>query len=83
MPCAPRGGQVHHVDHRDRGKKAKLYARFGIRDYWTADPRARLLDLHEASERRKYRLIARHEGTVRLRPALFPDLEVDLRRVRV
>ncbi len=69
---------------RDRGKKAGLYARFGIRHFWIADPRARLLDLYEVAERgRKYRLIGRYEGDVRLRPALFPDLEIDLGRVWV
>src|SRR5262245_58613089 len=55
---------------RDRGRKSKLYARFGIRHYWIADPRARLLDLYEVADRGKYQLIGRHEGPVRLRPSL-------------
>lgn len=68
---------------RDRGKKVTLYARFGIRHYWVVDPRARLLDFYEVGERRKYRLVARHEGAARVRAALFPDLEIDLSRVWV
>src|SRR5215831_17982364 len=35
---------------RDRGKKAKLYAHFGIRHYWVVDPRALLIDLYEVGE---------------------------------
>ena len=68
---------------RDRGKKAMLYAPFGIPHYWVLDPRARLLDLYEVGERGKYRLVARHEGAARLRPSLFPGLEIDLGRVWV
>src|SRR5262245_2831289 len=68
---------------RDRGKKAKLYAHFGIRHYWVVDPRALLIDLYEVGEGKKYRLVARYEGAVRVRPSLFPDLEIDLGRVWV
>jgi len=68
---------------RDRGKKAKLYAHFGVRHYWVVDPRARLLDLYDAAEGRRYKLVARHEGPFRLHAALFPDLEIDLGRVWV
>jgi len=66
---------------RDRGKKAKLYARFAIRHYWIADPRARLLDLYESADHGRYRLVGRHEGAARVRSSLFPELEIDLARV--
>ena len=62
---------------RDRRTKAKLYARFGIPDYWVVDPEARTLEFHEV-EGAKYRLVATHEGDEKVRTALFPGLTIDL-----
>jgi Uma2 family endonuclease len=67
-------------DRRDRVAKAALYARYGIRHYWIPDPLARTLEVYEV-EGAEYRRVAMHEGAVRVRTALFPDLEIDLGRV--
>ena len=69
-------------DRRDRVAKAGLYARYGIRHYWIADPVARTLETYGA-EGAEYRLIATREGASRVRTALFPRLEIDLGRTWV
>jgi Uma2 family endonuclease len=83
-------------DQRDRFTKAELYARYGVRHYWIVDPAAHTLEMYEprpAAARRgrqrrggirrgtKYRLVATHKGATIARTSLFPDLEIDLRRV--
>jgi len=67
---------------RDRVAKAALYARHGIRHYWVVDPDARLLEAYEL-ESAAYRLVVKYEGAIRMRTALFPELEIDLGRVWV
>jgi Uma2 family endonuclease len=67
---------------RDRGTKAGLYARFGIRHYWLVDPDGRVLELYEA-EGAEYCLATTHDRAARVRTALFPDLEIDLGQVWV
>ena len=67
---------------RDRVAKAALYARYGIRHYWVADPDAGVLEMYEAHGT-EYRFVGRHEGAAKVRTAVFPDLEIDLGRVWV
>ncbi len=67
---------------RDRVAKAALYARYGIRHYWLADPDASVLEVYE-TEGAEYRLVGRYEGAAKVRTAMFPDLEIDLGRVWV
>jgi len=67
---------------RDRVAKAALYARYGIRHYWLADPDANVLEVYE-TEGAEYRLVGRHAGAAKVRTAVFPDLEIDLGRVWV
>ena len=69
-------------DRRDRVAKARLYARYGVRHYWIAEPVARTLELYEV-EGTEYRLAGTHEGAAKVRTSLFPDLEIDLGRVWV
>jgi Uma2 family endonuclease len=38
--------------HRDKSKKFKLYERFGVREYWIADPVHRLLEVWQLVEGR-------------------------------
>ena len=62
---------------RDRGAKAKLYARFGIPHYWVLDPKAHTfeaLSLHGHS----YRLVASAAGADRIAAAPLADLNLDL-----
>lgn len=67
---------------QDRVTKAALYARFGIPHYWVLDPVERTLELYELSGE-TYRFVATHHGPGRVRPALFPTLEIDLAAVWV
>src|SRR3990172_8284653 len=69
-------------ERRDRVAKAELYARYGIRHYWIADPVARTLEVYEAAGA-EYRRVATHEGATTVHTSLFPDLEIDLGRVWV
>ena len=62
---------------RDRGEKAQLYARHGVRHYWLADPDARVLETLELDAGR-YRETARLTGDARFTPTLFPGLEISL-----
>ncbi len=62
---------------RDRGEKAQLYARHGVRHYWLADADARVFETLELDEGR-YRETARLTGDARFRPTLFPGLEISL-----
>ena len=85
-------------DERDRVTKADLYARYGVRHHWIVDPVARTLKMYEPKRgasrpvqrprggtRRgaKYRLVATHKGATVAYASLFPNLEIDLRRVWV
>jgi len=67
---------------QDRVVKAALYATFGVRHYWIADPVSRTLETYEL-DGGGYRLAGTHEGAARFRTALFPELEIDLARVWV
>ena len=67
-------------DRRDRVAKSGLYARYGIRHYWIADPIACTLETYEA-DGSTYRLVATHQGPANVEPAVLPDLRIDLGRV--
>lgn len=62
---------------QDRVTKAALYARFGIPHYWVLDPVERTFELYELRGD-VYGLVATHRDADRVRPALFPGLEIDL-----
>jgi len=73
------------TSHRDKGIKAKLYARFGIEHYWLVDPVERTLEIFQRTEtgpsRRAYGEPEHHAGATVVRVALFPDFAIDLARV--
>ena len=68
------------ASRRDRVLKAKRYARFGVREMWIADPKAKTIELFVAHERR-FRREAIHAGDGVLSSPLLPGLAVPLERV--
>lgn len=65
---------------QDRLTKAALYARFGIPHYWVLDPVERTFELYELRGD-VHGLVATYREADRVRPALFPGLEIDLAAV--
>ena len=65
---------------RDRGAKARLYARFGIAHYWVLDPKAHTFEAL-ALDGRSYRQAASAASTSRIAAAPFADLTLDLASV--
>ena len=65
------------TSRRDRGDKAQLYARHGVRHYWLADPDGQVLETLEL-DGELYRETARLTGAARFTPTLFPGLEIFL-----
>lgn len=62
---------------RDRVEKGQLYARYGVRHFWVADPEARTLEVFEAGDE-GYRRTAQLTGGADFAPALFPGLSIPL-----
>jgi Uma2 family endonuclease len=65
------------TSRRDRGAKARLYARFGIAHYWILDPKAHTFEAF-VLEGRAYRLVTSSEGTATVAAAPFAGLSIDL-----
>ena len=65
---------------RDKGIKAKLYARFGVAHYWLVDPVERTLETFRASasEPNAYMATGRYTGDARVRIEPFPSLTIEL-----
>lgn len=82
---------------RDRGIKARLYARFGVPHYWMVDPRAQTLTMYEARGTTSARGAAGAQrpnrpaltfdpgrtftGRAKATSSLFPSLVIDLGKV--
>ena len=62
---------------RDRVEKAQIYARYGVRHYWLADPDARALEVYELAGG-QYRETARLAAGATFTPTLFPGLAISL-----
>ena len=59
----------------DRRGKQDVYARFGVREYWIADPEARIVELL-VLENDVYRIVGVYRGQATLPSQLIPNLPV-------
>ena len=62
----------------DSTTKAKLYAAFGVREYWVIDARTFVTRVHRAPQSDGYREVTEYAGTESLVPLLAPVLAVRL-----
>jgi Uma2 family endonuclease len=67
----------------DLNRKQKLYARFGIPEYWVLDVNARVLVMHRSPGATKYRSIKTLTDLSKVSSVTVKGLVVDLRRVFV
>jgi Uma2 family endonuclease len=62
----------------DLGVKAALYARFGVREYWVIDVRARRLVVHRYPDGEGWKEVSSLTRTERIAPLAFPDAIIRL-----
>ncbi len=62
----------------DRGRKAELYAGFGIAELWVIDAVRRRTWVHRDPQAGGYRTISEHGPEARLSPQAVPDLSMRL-----
>jgi len=69
--------------HRDKGVKAKLYARFGVEHFWLVDPAECVLETFHAAPGTPdaYVTSGRHAGNALVRTDPFPDLTIQLAKI--
>lgn len=67
----------------DLNRKQKLYARFGIPEYWVLDVKKRTLFVHRRPGTSKYRSIKTLTDLSKVASSAVPGLVVDLRHVFV
>ncbi|MCL0065651.1 Uma2 family endonuclease [Dehalococcoidia bacterium] len=65
---------------RDKELKQKLYARFGVREYWLADPSARPIEVLSLAEAGFESVGLYHEGTILVSPLLM-GLSIEVRGI--
>ncbi|GIL02139.1 MAG: hypothetical protein BroJett030_20380 [Alphaproteobacteria bacterium] len=62
----------------DLGRKAQLYAEFGIREMWVIDARTRSCRIHREPRDGKYAQVTDLPAGTVLKPAAIPAIEIDL-----
>jgi len=65
---------------RDRIKKSRIYRRYGVKEYWLADPGARTVEVLSEGDRGWYLAGAYYEEEILTSP-LLPGLQVKLKEV--
>ena len=66
---------------KDRGRKSRLYARAGIRDYWIVNIDERCVEVRRDPEGGIYREIIVHRIGQGVRPLAFPDIALAVSRI--
>lgn len=64
----------------DLGRKAQIYAEFGIRELWVIDVGTLTTTVHRSPSGPAYSQIVRHDASTPLVPSIFAGLTVDLSR---
>jgi len=70
--------------NRDKGVKAKLYARFGVENFWLVDPVECVLETFHAARgttRDAYVASGHYAGDTVVRTDPFPDLAIELAKI--
>ena len=65
----------------DRGLKARLYARFGVRELWVVEANALVTTIHRGPSPDGWQSVTEHPGTDRLAPATFAGFAVTLAEI--
>ncbi len=65
---------------RDRREKFDTYCKYGVGEYWIADPEHGVLEIFQLKGG-KYERIGAYNEKDKVSPALFPDLAIDLSMV--
>jgi Uma2 family endonuclease len=68
------------TEHRDRGAKMKLYARFGVAHYWLVDVEAQVVEVRMLADG-TYQLVGTYERQDVLPVAFLGDLAIDMAEV--
>ena len=68
------------TEERDRGYKLKMYARYGVREYWIVDPEAQTVEVY-LSRPGEYAAAVRYVAGDNLTSALFPGLSISLKEI--
>ena len=67
-------------NRHDRVRKLRLYARFGVQEYWLVQPHPALIEVLRLTDG-DYRIAGTYTDTERLRSPTFPELALDLTTV--
>ena len=63
---------------KDRGIKARIYAKAGVRDYWIVNAKTMTIEVHRDPLRGHYRSFEIHDRHAQVKPLLLPGITVCL-----
>lgn len=69
-----------HTAYYDLRKKARVYARTGVKEYWVVDPEEQSIEVYAGSEG-KFTLVDQAEGEGKIHSRLLEGLEVEVGEV--
>lgn len=62
----------------DRGRKARIYRREGVRHYWLVSPALRTLEVMRRNDQGRWEIVETYEGDQRVRAEPFEAIEIEL-----
>ena len=63
------------TEERDKGYKKSLYSRYGVREYWIIDPKARMVEVY-TQDREGFRIVEAFGPDTMIESPLLPALQV-------